>query len=156
MPLEGSTIPLTANDRSEILQLAGRYAHAIDNNDAEGWADCFTADGAFESEVQGRFAGRAELIRFSKTVEKFGRQMEVQPRHWTNHWVIDGGGDAATATSYAMLIDTAHGGAIMGTGIYRDRLRKVDGVWKFAERKWIADGPVDTGLLEAAAEAFKA
>ena len=74
---------LTANDRSEILQLAGRYAHAIDNNDAEGWADCCTADGAFESEVQGRFAGRAELIRFSKTAEKFGRQMEVQPMQKT-------------------------------------------------------------------------
>ena len=51
MPLEGTTMPLMVNDRSEILQLAGCYAHAIDNNDAEGWADCFTADGAFESEV---------------------------------------------------------------------------------------------------------
>ena len=35
-------------DYTEILQLAGRYAFAIDYNEPEAWADCFTLDGSFE------------------------------------------------------------------------------------------------------------
>ena len=154
--LQGGRNALTAKDRSEILQLAGRYAHAIDSNDAEAWADCFTADGAFESEIQGRFTGHAELARFSKAAEKFGREMGIQARHWTNHWVIDGDGDVATATSYAMLLDAAHGGAVIGTGIYHDQLRRVSGAWKFVERKWVADGTLEPDVLAAVKAAFRA
>ena len=48
--------------------------------------------------------------------------------------VIDGDGDDATSSCYLNLIDAANNGATIVTGMYRDRLRKVDGTWKFVER----------------------
>jgi hypothetical protein len=59
-------------DRLAILQLEAEYARTWDAQDAEGWAACFTHDGAFEmGSVPGglpalRFAGRAELTEFCR------------------------------------------------------------------------------------------
>ena len=55
-----------------ILQLEAEYARTWDSQDADGWAACFTDDGAFEmgSTPGGlpamRFAGRAELTEFCR------------------------------------------------------------------------------------------
>ena len=148
-------MPLTEIDRGEILQVAGRYAHAHDSFDAEGWADCFTEDGAFESDAQGRFEGRDALIGFLQTGKEFAAQRGTLGRHWTNHWVIDGNGDTATATCYGMVIDTANDGRVLAHGVYHDRLRKIGGSWKFAERSWTTDGPTDTELAKEAAKAWR-
>ncbi len=149
-------MPLTETDRGEILQLGGRYAHAIDAFDGEAWADCFAPDGAFESDLQGRFEGRAALIGFSDAGRQWAAEMEMQPRHWTNHWVIEGDGAEATATSYAMVVDTAHEGRLIAAGVYRDRLRKLDDRWRFLERIWTTDGPKDAEALAGLAAAFNA
>ena len=59
-------------DRLAILQLEAEYARTWDSQDADGWAACFTEDGAFEmgSVPEGmppmRFAGRAELTEFCR------------------------------------------------------------------------------------------
>lgn len=59
-------------DRLAILQLEAEYARTWDSQDADGWAACFTEDGAFEmGSVPGglpamRFAGRAELTEFCR------------------------------------------------------------------------------------------
>jgi hypothetical protein len=58
--------------RLAILQLEAEYARTWDSQDADGWAACFTEDGAFEmGSVPGglpamRFAGRAELTEFCR------------------------------------------------------------------------------------------
>jgi hypothetical protein len=122
-------MPLTVADRFEIHELAARYAHAIDFGDAEGWADCFTADGAFESTLQGRVEGRDALMAFCRSTPT-----GMKPRHWTNHWIMDGAANVATATCYGLLLDGAANGRPILTFRYRDRLRKVNGRWKFVER----------------------
>ena len=122
-------MPLTADDRVEIQMLGARYNHAIDFHDHEAWADTFVPDGCFIS-PQGQRDGRDQLIEFS-------HDSAARPparRHWTNNWVIDGEGDDATSSCYLNLVDVTNHGAILVTGIYRDRLRKVDGAWKFVER----------------------
>ena len=58
-------MPVSEKDYAEILHLAGRYAFAIDHNKPEEWADCFTSDGSFESNIQGRFTGREDRVRFA-------------------------------------------------------------------------------------------
>ena len=148
-------MPLTETDRGEILQLGARYAHALDSHDAEGWADCFTTDGAFESGRQGRFEGQDALIGFSRRGKERASESGTVGRHWTNHWVIDGDGDTATATCYGMVLDTANDGRVLAHGVYHDRLRKIGGSWKFAERSWTTDGPSDTELAEEAAKAWR-
>lgn len=123
-------MPLTADDRVEIQMLGARYNHAIDFHDHEAWADTFTSDGCFIS-PQGQWDGREALIEFSTD----SAARPPRRRHWTNNWVIDGDGDDATSTCYLNLVDVTNNGAILVTGLYQDRLRKVDGAWKFVERK---------------------
>ena len=59
-------------DRLAILQLEAEYARTWDSQDADGWAACFTDDGAFEmgSTPGGlpamRFAGTAALTEFCR------------------------------------------------------------------------------------------
>ena len=66
------------------------------------------------------------MIGFSRTAEQFAAENGAMYRHWTNHWVIDGDGDSAAARCHAMIVDR---GSVLGSGIYHDRLRKVDGSW---------------------------
>ena len=44
---------LTADDRTAIQNLAGRYSHALDLGDAEAWVEVFTDDGVMEMAEQG-------------------------------------------------------------------------------------------------------
>jgi hypothetical protein len=59
-------------DRLAILQLEAEYARTWDSQDADGWAACFSDDGAFEMGTVPdglpamRFAGRAELTEFCR------------------------------------------------------------------------------------------
>ena len=45
-------MPLNAEDRSEIILLAGRYSQSLDLRDSEGWRACFTDDAVMEMELQ--------------------------------------------------------------------------------------------------------
>ena len=130
-------MPLTAADRIEIQMLGARYNHAIDYGDAEGWTDTFIPEGCFIS-PQGQWDGREALIGFAND----SAARPPARRHWTNNRVIDGDGDDATSTCYLNLIDATNGGATLVTGLYRDRLRKLDGAWKFVERSVSID-PAD-------------
>jgi hypothetical protein len=54
--------------------------------------------------------------------------------------VIEGDGETATMTCYLLALSV--GGSLVGsTGIYSDRLRKVDGAWLFTERHIAIDPP---------------
>ena len=72
-PLVAGALPVDELEaRLAILQLEAEYARTWDSQDADGWAACFTDDGAFEmGSVPGglpamRFAGRAELTEFCR------------------------------------------------------------------------------------------
>jgi SnoaL-like domain len=127
-----------------IRQLLGRYNLAIDLGDAEGWAATFTPDGVFRctglpeaNPLGGRYEGTDELIAYATT--HFGIYTG-RARHWNANLLIDGDGDTATMRCY-MLSLTAGAGRLAGTtGIYEDRLRKVDGEWRFIERHIAIDG----------------
>ena len=58
-------MPLTAEDRMEMIELVGRYNHAIDRRDAEAWADTFTEDGRFHAPPNHDIRGREALIALS-------------------------------------------------------------------------------------------
>ena len=142
-------------DYPEILQLAGRYAFAIDYNEPEAWADCFTSDGSFESNIQGRFTGRDDLVYFCETVSAYCESQGMKPRHWNNQWVIDVDGDRATSKCYAVIIDAGKNSSISSIGHYQDVLIKDKGQWLFKERVYHFDGEIDPSLSEAMRELFK-
>jgi uncharacterized protein (TIGR02246 family) len=131
-------MPLTDADRSEIVELVARYNWALDiTRDPEAVADCFTDDGVF---VSGNGSGgrtRAGLVEyFGGGGERLRPGDAPVLRHWTTNHLVEGDGDEATHSAYILLIALGEAGArVDRTGVYRDRLRRVDGRWLFAERQ---------------------
>jgi ketosteroid isomerase-like protein len=127
---------LTTEDRLAILDLIARYNHAYDQGDGEAYADTWTEDGVFEGARTAR--GRAELQAMPQSSAERGWSV----RHWTANPVIDGDGDEATMRLYLTVLRIdADGHRIDQTGIYTDRLRRVQGSWKFVHRHLTPDGP---------------
>ncbi|MEJ5221075.1 MAG: nuclear transport factor 2 family protein [Tepidiforma sp.] len=130
-------MPLSVDDQLAIQQLYARYNHAIDSGDGAAWAACFTPDGTFSS-ATGTFTGRDQLQGFGTA---FATRMKA--RHWTNNLVLEGDGEAATGSSYLMLLRLAPGeqppASILVTAIYRDELRRTADGWKFASRTVVGD-----------------
>ena len=118
-------MPLTAEDRMEMIELVGRYNHAIDRRDAEAWADTFTEDGRFHAPPNHDIRGREALIAF---IESFG---SPGGQHWTTNFLIEGDDDDAT-----MLVESifVRGNEVGGRGKYVNTMKRVDGKWKFALR----------------------
>ena len=85
-------MPLTAEDREEMIELVARYNHAIDSRDAEAWADTFTEDGRFyvppKHDVRGREALVAFIGSFARPAAITGRRTSssrataMTPRCW--------------------------------------------------------------------------
>lgn len=129
-------MPLSATDRLDIQDLLARYNHAIDSGDAAGWAATFVADGTFTS--GGRtHAGTEALAAFAAD---FHTRMPGS-RHWVNNVVIDGDGDQATLRCYLQLLKTGNGepATLVTTARYEDRLRRMDGGWRFVSRSVARD-----------------
>ena len=72
----------------------------------------------------GTVTGTDALIAYAETSYRI---TQGRARHWNANTVIEGDGETATMRCY-MLNLTAGAGKVAGTtGIYEDRLRKVDG-----------------------------
>lgn len=137
-------MPLTADDRSEIIVLAGRYSQSLDLRDPEGWRSCFTDDAVMEMELQQLWITGDALWGLASGVTD--ADDDRVSRHQPSNFVIDGDGDEATMKSYCTVVS---GGSrdnpfveparITFQGRYEDRLRRVDGAWRIAHRKIITD-----------------
>ncbi len=127
---------LSDADRHAIVELTARYSWELDvKRDAAAVAATFTDDGLFVGDTGTASRGRAQLMRhFERTWERWAQRAPL--RHWTSNHVIEGDGDEATHTCYILLIALeGEGPRVDRTGIYRDRLRRVEGRWLFAERQ---------------------
>lgn len=127
---------LDTADQLAIQQLYARYNHAIDSGNGSGWAECFTPDGTFAS-ATGTFTGSEQLKGFG---DAFATR--IKARHWTNNLVVEGDGDGATGTCYLMLLrlgNQENPTGILTTAIYKDKLTRAGGGWKFTSREVVGD-----------------
>jgi len=117
-------------DKLAIQELCARYCHTIDAQDSDGWARCFTSDGAFEFDGH-VVRGYAALRSYADT-----HTHVMRARHMTlNHlYEIDGDRASGGATT-VVSIATPGGYKIMGQGKYEDELLKVNGEWKIRYRR---------------------
>lgn len=130
-----------ADDRDEIRALIHAYADRVDRGDIDGVADLFAHASVVSSAGQA-FSGR-EVLR---ELWAAGLQMhDGSPR--THHlisnvdvWVSDDG-QHAEAKSYATVIQAAPGFPlqVIVASRHEDTFEKVNGLWRFAERRDFRD-----------------
>jgi len=134
---------LTADDRLALFDLYARYAWAYDCGDAEAYADTFIANGVLADENGLRAKGRPAIAEAIKTF--FAMRDPNVWQHHNDHLHIEGDGEQCTIHSYWAVLErrqrTDGGYGVMGLGWYISRCQKVDGVWLFAERTFLADMP---------------
>ena len=137
-------MPLNAEDRSEIILLAGRYSQSLDLRDSEGWRACFTDDAVMEMELQDLWITGDALWGLASG-DNDDPDDRVS-RHQPSNLVIDGDGNEATMSSYCTVVSASSRDNPFGEparitfqGRYVDRLRRVDGAWRIAHRKIITD-----------------
>jgi 3-phenylpropionate/cinnamic acid dioxygenase small subunit len=125
-------------DRESVRELYARYAHTIDEGHFEEWAACFTEDGVFEEKELGRFAGREALIAMA---QDFRAGLDgAQQRHIIDNVSFQLEGDRGVGTCN-LTHHVTRGGLteLTGVGVYHDKLRKVNGQWRFESRLVLFD-----------------
>lgn len=126
---------LTAEDRVEIQNLAGRYSQALDDGDPDAWADVWTADGVMEMVAQERWITGDSLRALAAARD----DSTPQARHMPSTFVIDGAGDEASMSSYVTVVSCDDPAKIVFQGRYVDKIRRVGGSWKLAHRTILTD-----------------
>lgn len=123
----------TLEDRAELRELIARYGIAVDDRDIDALTDLFTPDASFRSAdgVMGA-SGRDAVI------EQFrGRFAALKAtNHIAHDQILELGADPDTAgglvSSHAEVC--RNGRAFVAALRYRDRYRRHEGRWRFAQR----------------------
>jgi 3-phenylpropionate/cinnamic acid dioxygenase small subunit len=124
-----------ADDRGEIENLLARYCELFDAGDLDGYAELF-ADARISSQMSDT-SGPDEVKAFheANTILYDGLP---HTRHVTTnlHIEIDDDGLTARARSYVTVFQSTTDFPLQPVfiGQYQDKLRKVNGTWRFAER----------------------
>lgn len=124
----------TSDDVDQIRQLLVRNFQMGDQNRMDEWVDTFTDDAVFRSPV-GNMTGRDDLVANGSKLRS-----QAPARHWVGNMLIDVDGDNATASSYMVVISASLPPTLMAGGSLNDRLRRIDGRWRIAERRMTLDG----------------
>jgi TusA-related sulfurtransferase len=124
-------------DKLAIQELIYTYSDAASRGDWDVFATLFTADAVWEvaAPVDSRVVGAEEIVRTARTnvdAEDFLVQM-------THGAVITLHGDdraSSTTTIHAIAKRQGHHD-VTNYGIYYDELVKIDGAWKFSQRRLV-------------------
>ena len=133
-------------DETALLQLAYRYAQAVDRRDADALVSVFTEDGIIArpgSVWQGHEKLRGIIVRLNTM---YGATLHTVRNQTTT---IDGDGAEGETYCVAMHILKTDDGkrTRMDMGIrYQDRFVRQDGIWRFAKRELLVDWVKHTEL----------
>jgi hypothetical protein len=109
----------------------GAYAHALDDGRADDVVATFCADGVAEIPGSGTFEGQDALRRVYSGFTPRAPQRHVV----VNTVVTDWDQHEATAVSDLVFLQKGEAGwAVQLVGRYDDRLRNVEGTWRFQRR----------------------
>jgi len=117
-------------DIEAIVRLRSLYCYYADLKDCDNWANLFTEDGVFETDVFGIHEGRETI-----------RALQHLPFavHYVANPIIEIDGDRATGRWLLFEPCTfptgKKGQPVWGMAKYEDQYRRVDGEWKFKRVK---------------------
>jgi 3-phenylpropionate/cinnamic acid dioxygenase small subunit len=137
-------MPATYPDRESIRELTARYNLAADSRDLDGYADCFTEDGAFEIVGLARLEGQEPLKAMIGA-------LDFPTLHVSADAVIDVDGDTATQRCAFMLFarkPEANDLVVLTTARYTDRLVRTAQGWRFTERVAHPDNDLGFGIAQ--------
>lgn len=140
-------MPLTVDDRLDLIDLIARLCQALDFSRPSDFVDVFVADGVYQaesSEASGRqqrfrHQGSEQLLAFARSAVEKRRGLG---RHWTGNVVLEETADGASAVSYVLLLDIdpdSKERRFPISGVHHDRFVRTDAGWRFAERVVVAD-----------------
>ena len=145
---------MNADDYFAIQNLIYRYCECIDRADFKGIAQLFAHAAlhvpALPQPVRGVEAIEAMYSQFTRVYPETGTP---RTRHVTSNVIIEpDGADAARSSSYVLVHQATPAltlQPIIGGG-YRDRFARVDGRWRFTERRMEMDlfGNLSAHLLQ--------
>ena len=125
-------MPLSTDDVTAIQQLYARFCNTLDDGEADAFADCFTADATF--------GGVGTPLRGHDAFREFARNLVGRNlRHVATGVYVEGDGDEAVGRAYLVSYRGSRPAKVLATGRYRDRISRVDGEWRFAERCFTPD-----------------
>lgn len=128
----------TVSDLMAIQKLVHSYPRRLDSGDLAGVGQLFAhAAVHFETRPDPVVADPAEITRmFADFLQLYDGKPRT--RHLICNLIVEADGSGrATATSTVMVVQDAPGVPLQPiiTGDYHDRFAKVDGAWRFAERR---------------------
>ncbi len=119
-------------DIEAIRRLKVRYAELCDSGfDADQLVSLFTDDGVWDAGEFGHFTGHDEMREYwRETARVTGFALHYMANHVID---VDPGGSEAAGRCYLLGTATREGQAYWMAVRYRERYRKVDGRWLFAD-----------------------
>ena len=123
------------NDKLEIIEVTARYALAMDEHNTEAWLKTWCADGKWEGAL-GTYVGTPNLPNLLRDL---GERNDGRRHIITNHVIDFGSPTEASQTCYMQIVAYKGGCRLVGTAVYRDQLRKIDGRWLFVHRRMTID-----------------
>ena len=123
---------LTPDDRLALFDLVARANHAMHVRDGEGWAATFAADGVFLAEGREEVRGHAALAAMIDAIPP------NTERDWAANFVLEVVDDAVVMRSDAAVLDMNR---VLHAGRRTDTLRRLDGRWRFVERRYVPGPP---------------
>lgn len=122
---------MASSDIQEIKALNAKYNFSLDEGNAEAWASCFTADGAFNAAIGGaKPEGAEQLKAFVPTcVATFGTMY-----HLTTNEIISVDGESARQKCYLQFFAKKDGALDGYICVYDDWLKRENGDWKYSRR----------------------
>ncbi len=146
-------------DKEAILATISRYSHTLDYGPAEGWADCFTPDGAFdirrgqETGPKRSYSGKT-LTQGAADLLEFARKHPVAPGEFQKHismvpHFVEIGAETAEVHCYFLILHEKKGTpGNTYSGRYIDHMQRcADGVWRFKLRVAEITGTTDDASL---------
>lgn len=131
--------PVPPIDRQGIVDLVGRYAHAMDTGDADAAAALFTDDALLRFVSTGmEFQGREAIAEFYRSALASLVGATNASTHLMGNTVVtaERADHAAVTTSAVVYLADGAAASVAIRGLtYRDLVRRDDHGWRFAERE---------------------
>jgi 3-phenylpropionate/cinnamic acid dioxygenase small subunit len=133
-------------DTEAISATLFKYAQAVDEDDVDALAECFTEDAVFEADnAHGAdvpaLSGRKAIVDFihSERIQRKDRRRHLV----SNIRVLSRNGDEATVHAYVLLATTGPDGItqLKCTASYLDEFRLEGGTWRIRSKQIVLDAP---------------